>query len=169
MSQEARRWSEKSPANIFHFKEILEHFGRKVRLIQMVRDGRDVVSSIHPRNPQRPWVPKRRWIMAVTAGLEFRTHPQVMTIRYEDLVTDFDASTRALWEFLEEQPIIKRENWVSHARMTESVNVRGREIGEVHSNGVRKFETPSFPYQGLVDGLLSEPTAKSLLDAYGYL
>lgn len=48
---EAIRWCENSLANIFYSPIIHEHFASHVRMIQIVRDERDVVTSQHPRKP----------------------------------------------------------------------------------------------------------------------
>jgi hypothetical protein len=79
-------WCEKTPKNVMHFDELLVHFGGDVRLIHLVRDGRDVVTSIHPKAPNDCWVSIDRWKNDVEAGLVHATHPQVLTLRYEDLV-----------------------------------------------------------------------------------
>lgn len=79
-------WCEKTPKNVMHFAELLVHFGGDVRLIHIVRDGRDVVTSIHPRAPDDCWVSLDRWKNDVEAGLVYARHPQVLTLRYEDLV-----------------------------------------------------------------------------------
>ena len=56
------RWCEKTPKNVLFFDRILKHFKNRVKLIHMVRDGRDVIFSRHPRNPHEYWVSGKRWI-----------------------------------------------------------------------------------------------------------
>jgi hypothetical protein len=93
-------WCEKSPRNVSNFEAILASLGSRARLIHIVRDGRDVVLSRHPKNPAEYWVSPQRWLSDVRAGLAFRDHPQVLTIRYEDLVSDLPRWSRCLCEFL---------------------------------------------------------------------
>ena len=50
---ECDRWCEKTPKNVLRFDRILKLFNNKVRLIQIVRDGRDVTLSRHPLNPEK--------------------------------------------------------------------------------------------------------------------
>jgi hypothetical protein len=69
------RWCEKTPKNVRFFGPILEAFGQDIRLIHMVRDGRDVVTSVHPRRPEGFWVRRRRWVKDVASGLAFADHP----------------------------------------------------------------------------------------------
>lgn len=169
------RWAEKSPANIFQFQEILDHFENRVRLIQLVRDGRDVVTSIHP-DRQEPWVPVQRWIDAVSAGLRFRDHLNVMTVRYEDLVADSAATIASVLSFLGEDvpgatDAGRRswlEGWHEHATMKSSRNLIGSRIGPVHSRSVRKWTRPGFPFRHRVDRLVADPLGEKLLRIYEY-
>ena len=169
IAHEARRWCEKSPANVFFFESILEHFDGRVQLIQIVRDGRDVVSSMHPGDPDKPWVPIRRWIAAVEAGLPYRAHDGVLTIRYEDLIADYMPTTQRICQFLDEEFTPELTDWHANARVRSSVNLVGGAVGGIHTQSIRKFEAPDFPYRRIVEQLMAEPRARRLLEAYGYL
>lgn len=164
----ARRWCEKSPANIFYFDAILDHFGGRVRLIQIVRDGRDVVSSMHPKNTTKPWVSIDRWVASVTAGLPFREHPSVLTIRYEDLIQDYEPTATSICAFLEEDFAPQLRDWHAHARIRQSENLRGSRVGDIHASSIRKFDAPDFQHGAVVDELLARPDARSLLETYGF-
>jgi len=87
------RWCEKTPRNILYLKPILEFFGADVRIIQIVRDGRDVVTSVHPSNNAAYHVTAGRWIGDVAAGLPYEKHESVLTVRYEDLVLEYERTT----------------------------------------------------------------------------
>jgi Sulfotransferase family len=93
-------WCEKTPKNVMHFSDLLGRFGREARLIHIVRDGRDVVTSIHPKNPRSCWVNPERWTSDVEAGLKHASHDQVLTIRYEDLIRDSSRVLRRLCGFI---------------------------------------------------------------------
>jgi hypothetical protein len=94
------RWCEKTPKNVQAFGEILSLFHGRVRLIHMVRDGRDVVTSVHPTNPNGYWVSTERWVTDVSTGLEYSE--QALQVRYEDLVIDPETELRRICEFIEE-------------------------------------------------------------------
>ena len=83
------RWCEKTPSNISSFGAILAHFGSAIRLIHIVRDGRDATTSRHLRRPAEYYYGPSKWAQIVADGLRFRDHPQVLLVRYEDLVLDF--------------------------------------------------------------------------------
>ena len=109
------RWAEKSPRNVHRLRFIRRHFP-KSRFVHALRDGRDVVCSLrtHPRfrvvdgelveqntrNPLGPCI--RRWVQDVSAGLVHRGEPWYTEVRYEDLVSDPEATLRRLFEFLDE-------------------------------------------------------------------
>lgn len=93
------------PAHIFKLDQILGKFP-EARIIHIVRDARDVLLSQKNRRNRRkmgagylrnrevlryrmnyhPVVISRLWHNAVSAGLRYRNHPSVLTIRFEDLV-----------------------------------------------------------------------------------
>jgi Sulfotransferase family len=160
------RWCEKTPRNVRFFGLILDAFAEDVRLIHLVRDGRDVVTSIHPKRPEGFWVTKKRWIQDVASGLAFADHPQVLTVRYEDLTLDYTATMATVCEFLDEEfePSLLRypdsatitadKAWFMHAR-------------PVHAGSVARWNTPQ--HRAVVDDFMADPRAVELLDRLGYL
>ena len=106
-----QRWCEKTPRNVLAFRNIIEYFGQDARLIHIVRDGRDVITSRHPHAPDKYWVPDWMWLWYVTEGLRFADHPQVLTLRYEDLVTNFEPTIRSLCDFIGEVCTENIMNW----------------------------------------------------------
>ena len=51
MSATVTRWAEKTPRNVHFLAAILDYFGDDVRVLHLVRDGRDVITSRHPSRP----------------------------------------------------------------------------------------------------------------------
>ena len=108
------RWAEKTPGNILQLQYILNNFP-KARFIHMIRDGRDVISSLktHPKykiengkriplNTQNPLSTCiRRWKKSVERGLHFRGHPRYYELYYEDLITKPEETLKALFQFLD--------------------------------------------------------------------
>jgi hypothetical protein len=165
---EAIRWCEKSPANIFYFPVINEHFANNVRMIQIVRDGRDVVTSRHPRKPTEPWVSIDRWKAAVSAGLAYRDHPDVLTIRYEDLVLDYSTTIAKVFAFIGEKLTKEMLDWHRHATVTTSFNLMGGTVPTLHHGAIRKFERPECIHREKVDLLMADSEAVALLETYGF-
>ncbi|MCS4040861.1 sulfotransferase family protein [Salinibacter ruber] len=96
------RWCEKSPKNILFAERLLNYFGERTRFINVVRDGRDVVTSKHPSDPDAYFVPPEEWVRDVAAGRRIEDDPRVITVRYEDLVQDHLQVLRRICEFLDE-------------------------------------------------------------------
>ena len=161
----AWRWCEKTPKNVLFFGKILDHFDGRVRLIHMVRDGRDVVSSRHPRDPSRYWVPPRRWVDEVRAGLDWEGHESVLTVRYEDLVTDIQGQLTRLEEFLDEDLRGLAEHWHDRAAVRLSV-AWFDEVQATHSRSIGRWKKPQ--HRAVVEELMAIPEAVELLDRLGY-
>jgi Sulfotransferase family len=160
------RWCEKSPKNVLFFGEILETFGQDVRLLHIVRDGRDVITSAHPKSPETFWVSRKRWVRDVSAGLAFADHPQVLTVRYEDLTLDYRSTVESICVFLDEQfepAFLEYPNSAEIA--TDGAWFTGAQ--QVHTGSVARWTAPQ--YQELIDDFMADPRAVELLDRLGYL
>ena len=158
-------WCEKTPRNVQNFGAIIDVFGGSARLIHIVRDGRDVVLSRHPRSPEEFWVSPERWTADVRAGLQFQSHPQVLTLHYEDLVTDLRNSCQTLCRFLHLEYDDRLERYPQFARMVESDawfgSARPVDVSSIGSWKRRENATR-------VQQLLDCPDALPLLKELGY-
>ena len=168
LAPEASRWAEKTPANVFYFEEVLEHFAGEVRLIEVVRDGRDVVTSHHPSRPDGYWMRAQRWVKAVEAGRELAGDPRLLTVRYEDLVMDMETTMRRVCDHIGEPYAPELDDWVRHAGVRQSPHLHTGRIAGVSTASVRKFERPDFPHGARVEEFMSEPRARDLLAHLGY-
>ncbi len=164
---QAGRWLEKSPKNVLFFGRIIDHFQGRVRLINLVRDGRDVVTSFHPtRRTDKPWVSPERWIGDVGAGAPFDDHPLVHVVRYEDLILDYENTIRGLCLFLEEEVHPNLLDWHAHATVRTHVAWPGQVSG-LHPGSIGKWKKEE--NRRWVEPLVARPEARSLLRRYGYL
>lgn len=109
MQQGKTRWVEKTPLHAWHLPRLGEGFP-KARFIHVVRDARDVALS----KQNLGWTPRfrglrglqllwavQRWNATIRLVERYRSrHPdRVMTLRYEDLVMDTEASLARLSRF----------------------------------------------------------------------
>jgi hypothetical protein len=85
----------KSPRDILLAQAALEQTS-ELHVIFMLRDPRDVIVSRHNRNPDRYWAGLKFWKAYTQAARPLLEHPRFITLRYEDLVSDPDATQRAL-------------------------------------------------------------------------
>jgi len=95
------RWAEKTPNNIFNAVKLLEVW-KDAKFIHCIRDGRDVITSLHKRRGEIPHHSCIRWLMATKAGLNLRGNPRVYEVFYEDLVSDPEYELTRLCNFLGE-------------------------------------------------------------------
>jgi len=162
---QSTRWCEKTPRNVLYYGRILGYFGKRVRIINIVRDGRDVVTSRHPAKLQKFWVTPERWVMDVTAGKRYESHPQVKTIRYEDLINDYRETISALCTFLDEPFDDSFLSYPYSAGVQRNAAWLGQaELPSNHSIG--RWRQPE--YQERVAALLDKREAVELLEYYGY-
>ena len=110
------RIAEKSPNNVFFFAHLNRIFP-EARFINVIRDGRDVVASLlrmdwkSPDGKPIPYTQDAKqaaqyWKQAVLAGRQFGRSQQASRryceFKYEDIVTNPEATLRKLFSFLEE-------------------------------------------------------------------
>lgn len=165
LSGSLTRWCEKTPRNVVYFGKILQYFGERVRIINLVRDGRDVVTSYHPPDPTRFWISPPRWVQDVSAGKQIEGHPQVLTIRYEDLVLNYEKTVRRICEFIEEEFISAFLSYPESATVRDSL-AWVTPAKEVDASSIVRWKAPEYAQR--VNSLLSEPMAADLLLHYGY-
>jgi hypothetical protein len=162
----AKRWCEKTPINIRRIPQLDRYFEGNFRLIQIVRDGRDVILSRHPTKTNEYRVSPERWVSDVSIGLKFSDHPNVHTIRYEDLINHYDETIKGICSFLN-IPLTERIlNWHDHARVRSSTALF-TEIEKLSNQSIGKWEKKEHAER--VRELTSIPSAMELLEKYGYL
>ncbi|MGF1465716.1 MAG: sulfotransferase [Sandaracinaceae bacterium] len=159
-----RHVCEKTPRNVRAFGRLLSRIP-EARLIHIVRDGRDVVTSRHPLHPERGWyVSPRRWVEDVTAGLAHRDHPRVLTVRYEDLVLEYERVVRVLCAFLDLPASDRFEEFPRHARMREHLAYRDRAVQPLSARSIGRWRRHPERARALID----LPEGAALLARLGY-
>ncbi len=93
-------WVEKTPAHINHMDRIFKYYPES-KVLLLIRDGRDVSISLCKR-----WGDFERsvrcWVQNNKAGEPYWTHPQVMKLYYEQLVSDFENQIKVACDFIGE-------------------------------------------------------------------
>lgn len=115
-----RRWCEKTPRNVRRFAQIDAYHRGRFQFIHMIRDGRDVVLSKHPDDPERHWVDPERWVVDAAAGREIANDPRVLTVMYEQLITDFEKEIRRICAFLNLAPAKEIIEWHTYAEVRQN-------------------------------------------------
>ena len=100
MGEGKHRWIEKTPKHIRYVDRILE-WCPDARIIIIVRDGRDVASSIQGRTGSLE-EGVREWMETNQIGKQFWNHANVCVLKYEDLITNFEKTMTRVLTFLGE-------------------------------------------------------------------
>jgi len=135
-----RRWCEKTPRNIHHVENILQYW-EEAKFINIIRDPRDVLTSRHHNKPGEYWVSPNRWVKDVSKGLELIDRPRVFTVRYEDLVQNFEPTIRDLCAFLQIECGPEILNWHVHTTVRVNRSWQGKVV-KLHANSVEKWKHP---------------------------
>jgi len=163
---ECNRWCEKTPKNVIFFGPILDYFKDRVCIIHIIRDGRDVITSKHPDKQTKFWVPAERWINDVGAGLKFENHPQVLTLKYEDLVIEPEETIKSICSFIDED---FSKSLLSHAEHTHIKRDKAwfGEAEPLHQRSVGKWKRPEFKER--IEEFMQNPDAVRLLKYFKYV
>jgi len=160
------RWCEKTPKNIESIERILEYFHHNVKILNIVRDGRDVILSRHPENPEIFWITPKRWVNDVKAGLRFETCPQVLTIRYEDLVTAMDDTLKKVLVFLEEDYHSNLKQWHQFTKVKYH-EALFEQAKPVYSDSIGRWKERI--YKKRIEEFMQYPDALEMLTHYQYI
>lgn len=95
-----KRWCEKTPRNVRRLDEIFDEFGDDIKVILMIRDGRDVLTSFHPKKKGEYYVSIERWVTDTMLTFDYGSHEQVMLVPYEGLIENFEHTLNKVLTFL---------------------------------------------------------------------
>lgn len=114
-----KRWAEKTPSHVIRIGRILELIP-DAKIIVMVRDGRDVARSFQLRGRSLDYA-IGRWNDHNTIALQYGDHPNVLYVKYEDLIESTEQKLKQIMSFLDEsfetdqlQFHTKRRKWYAN-------------------------------------------------------
>jgi len=163
---EVNRWCEKTPKNVIYFDKIFNWFGDQVKVIHLVRDGRDVVTSKHPKHrPNDYWVRIEKWVEHVSFALQLTGHPNLITIRYEDLVFEFKKEMKKLCHFLDEDTIPDQKAWIQKTSLKRSKHWH-HPVENLHSKSIGRWKDQK--HQARIQEFMENQEAVGLLKRFGY-
>lgn len=139
--KQAERWVEKTPKNVLWFDKILNYFNNKVKIIHLIRDGRDVLTSRHPEDPNKYWVTFGRYIRDLNAGMKFMDHPKVLTVRYEDLIQNYKETITGICVFIGEEATDEILNWFDYASVRKN-EAWFNKLERLHKKSIVKWNKP---------------------------
>ncbi len=160
------RWCEKSPKNVHFFKRILEYI-EDVKLINVIRDGRDVTLSKHPTDTNKYWVPIERWIDDVNVSFELKNHPQVLTIRYEDIVTNYAATMKKVCKHIGVDYNHYIDNWYKYASVKTNIAYKNNNVKPLFNSSLEKWKL--IQHKNKTKEFMKNEEAVELLKKLGYI
>ena len=163
---DASRWVEMTPPNASRGVELGRIFP-EMKLIHVVRDGRDVACSVSPLvwGPADPLSALEWWadrLLEAHRACEGLTSDHLFQTRMESLCTEPDQTIERLFDFLDERPDPSVERFVRRWVNSERAHIdRWKEDVELHAH-----EAFQRQYAGLIARLSSEgaPTGLWRLD-----
>jgi len=163
--KEAWRWCEKRPLNVLYIKEILNYW-KNAHFIHIIRDARDVLTSRHPEKPDEYWVPAKRWLRDVKSGLKYKDHPRVITIKYEDLVFDFQKTIHNICQGIGEESVPEILSWYENTTVKSDRAWFGG-VEKIHQNSIKKWQKEE--HQERLKEIMENKEVLELQTELGYL
>ena len=160
-----KRWCEMTPRNIYYFEKIFDLFNGEVELVEIVRDGRDVILSKHSSDKNNYWVNHERWITEVEIGRKLKKKLNHHIIKYEDLVKDHKKTIGDLAKKLNTETSFDWENWMEKTNLNNDFAFGGK-VKPIFNSSVGKWRNDT---TGRVANLMKEKRALELLDELDYL
>ncbi len=165
-------WCCKSLANVHYLDEIEAYFGEQARYIYLFRDGRDVAVSFRKAvvGEKHFYHIAREWAGTQRLALRFRESipaSRFISLRYEDLVMDPEATMRDLCRFLDvsfRRSMLEFYKSEEAKRAADASALWGNVIRPVIRNNTGKFLREA----GEEDIRIFESVAGDVLDALGY-
>jgi hypothetical protein len=158
---------EKTPSNVLCYGKILDYLGGNVSVLNIVRDGRDVVTSSHPESEKEYYIDPERWINDVKKGRLFEEKSEVLTIRYENLVRKTKQTIKKISDHCEfDYKHEKVVNYPHAARIKEDPAWKGK-AREISDKSIGRWKEER--YRGRVRELMKKEKAVQLLEAYNYV
>jgi hypothetical protein len=158
-------WAEKTPTNIYLIGEFLKVFP-EAKVIHIVRDPRDVILSLMSRGASISRGAER-WLTAVSAIYNYRNHPNVLEIKYEDLILESEKTMNRVCSHLnvefdmdffatsiyESKNIVKKDGFVTWG---------SRPGDDFSSKSIGKFKSSDIDFTDILSMTLTSEFASIL-------
>jgi len=163
--QKWTHWCEKTPKHVRAIPEIVEAFKGKVKIIHIVRDGRDVVTSHHPNASEKYYVSPERWVADVGAGWENKQ--DTLLLRYEDLVQQSGNALQVVCEYLGLKMDAKMLEFENSSPLQNNKAWEGGKAQAITKDRMARWQAPE--HKERVEEFLSFPGASELMRKLDYV
>ena len=158
----AKIWGDKTPLNTFYLDWVYKTFP-KAKFINMIRDGRDVVSSLIKAKLTNVRNGCLRWNLAINNSQYFQSKidsNQFLNIYYENLVTDPNRTVNSICNFLNipfEEKLLKNSKNISSMHEVKYYEHFKNLLNPINNNSIGNWEKYlSAIEQKLVNKLLAK-------------
>lgn len=158
----SKRWCEKSPPNVRYLEQLFREFGRDLKVILMIRDGRDVITSMHPLR-EGYYIPIERWINDTRQTIRWKDHPQVLLVPYESLVSNFRPVIEQVLTFLEAAMSQEVLDYTNYSGVQQHDAFHGQHLRPLYTASQRKWELPE--HRERIDLFLQNEEVQELMNS----
>jgi hypothetical protein len=140
----------------------------QVKVLWMLRDPRDILTSIHANQPDKYYVTPDRLIKSLQLYQQFEKEPQVLVVRYEELVGNPDAMQARIAESCHltvSRPF--REAYKFFPKFHENVRAM-HSIRPIDTKSVQKWRSNPVHQKHLAETLAAHPEIIPLARQCGY-
>jgi hypothetical protein len=159
-------WCEKTPKNILNFENIYKWFDGNIKLIHIIRDCRDVITSHHPNHKKKYWISIDRWINDNSIELNKNIRNKIYLLKYEDLVRDTKNTLINLCQYLN---IDFSENLLNHSQFTNfkgNVSLKNKIPEKIYNKSIKKWENEE--HKEIIEEFKKNEEALKLMKFYSY-
>lgn len=135
------------------------------KVIYMLRDGRDVEVSKHPKSPDKYWSEPWKWVTSVKRAIPNFENPELMVVNYETLVACPEAVMIDISKWLD---VNYGSIDIVHTKVMpkSEIGIAMGKIRPVDSNSVGRWKDPEHTER--IKEVLSYPEFQELLIEMGY-
>lgn len=140
----------------------------QVKVLWMLREPRDVLTSVHPDKPGTFYVKPERLIQSLELYLRCRNEPQVVTVRYEDLVLEPNSVQKRIGALLGLKKLrLFTKGYEHFPRFRENVRAM-HSIRPIDADSLHRWKANA-PYKEYLRHVFSQyPELRSLARKCGY-
>jgi hypothetical protein len=156
-----KRWCEKTPRNVRRLDAIFDEFGHDIKVILMIRDGRDVLTSFHPGKKGEYYVSIERWVTDTMLTFNYESHKQVMLVPYEGLIENFEHTLKKVLTFLGSPYVDNLKQFDKFSSVQSHGAFHDSKLRPIYKESVERWRSPEHIHR--VNCIMASQQAMALL------